>query len=128
MRVSEFYASSRPHPWWKTDSQLVMSNARRRSSTAGEMLDRNVCFVESPGRSKQDLSYVKSHLSALLTKPMDDADLFALLNAGGEPIVDVLLYLIPHKGTFLASLHLGTADIVQVSRMTTSNTSRMLNI
>lgn len=29
---------------------------------------------------------------------MDDADLFALLNAGGEPIVDVLLYLIPHKG------------------------------
>ncbi|KAH6890311.1 hypothetical protein B0T10DRAFT_485527 [Thelonectria olida] len=98
MHVSEFYASSRPHPWWKTDSQLAMPNARRRSSTAGEMLDRNVCFVESPGRSKQDLSYVKSYLSALLTKPMDDADLFALLNAGGEPIVDVLLYLIPHKG------------------------------
>ncbi|KAI5460065.1 hypothetical protein BGZ63DRAFT_426013 [Mariannaea sp. PMI_226] len=102
--VSEFYASSRPHPWWKTDSTAAMSYARRKSLTTGEMLDRNVCFAECPGRSSgfpgswQDLSYVKSHLTTLLTKPMDDSDLFALLNAGGAPIVDALLYLIPHQG------------------------------
>lgn len=86
-----------------------------------EMLDRNVCFVESPGHldgitvrstlldsqcnadpciqtSWRDLNYVESCLNPLLTKPMDDSDLLALLNAGGEPIVDVLLYLIPHQG------------------------------
>ncbi|KAK7403606.1 hypothetical protein QQX98_010618 [Neonectria punicea] len=68
------------------------------------MLDRNVCFVEGPGHRRgssgtwHDLRYVQSHLAPLLGKSMDDSDLFSLLNAGGEPVVDVLLYLIPHKG------------------------------
>ncbi|KAH8686663.1 hypothetical protein BGZ61DRAFT_43429 [Ilyonectria robusta] len=102
--VAETYASSRPHPWWKTDSQLLLTDTQRPSSLTGEMLDRNVCFVEGPGHMNgpsgpwHDLRYVKSHVTALLGKPMDDSDLFSLLNAGGEPIVDVLLYLIPNKG------------------------------
>ncbi|KPM46209.1 hypothetical protein AK830_g303 [Neonectria ditissima] len=102
-QVAEIYASSRPHPWWKADSQH-MPNARRKSSATGEMLDRNVCFVEGPGHRHgcsgpwNDLQYVQSHLAPLLGKSMDDSDLFSLLNAGGEPVVDVLLYLIPHRG------------------------------
>lgn len=47
--VAETYASSRPHPWWKTDSQLLLPDTQRPSSMTGEMLDRNVCFVEGPG-------------------------------------------------------------------------------
>lgn len=29
---------------------------------------------------------------------MADSDMLALINSGGEPTVDALLYLIPHKG------------------------------
>jgi hypothetical protein len=34
---------------------------------------------------------------------MADSDLLALVNSGGVPVVDALLYLIPHNGE---SLHL----------------------
>jgi hypothetical protein len=36
-----------------------------------------------------------------MNKPMADSDLFTLVNSGGEPVVDALLYLIPHSGTFI---------------------------
>lgn len=57
---------------------------------------------------------------------MDDSDLFSLLNAGGEPIVDVLLYLIPNKGTSTDNPRLGVAtNILQVLKPMMWNTSRM---
>lgn len=51
--------------------------------------------------SWRDLHYVESHLASLMNKPMADSDLFTLVNSGGEPIVDALLYLIPHSGKFI---------------------------
>lgn len=33
-----------------------------------------------------------------MNKPMADLDLFTLVNSGGEPVVDALLYLVPHNG------------------------------
>jgi hypothetical protein len=36
-----------------------------------------------------------------MNKPMADSDLFTLINSGGEPVVDTLLYLIPHSGKFI---------------------------
>ncbi|VZH96798.1 unnamed protein product [Fusarium fujikuroi] len=103
VHATETYASSRPQPWWRSDSELAVT-ARRRISTTGDVLDRNVCFVESPGHrpgasgSWRDLHYVESHLASLMNKPMADSDLFTLVNSGGEPVVDALLYLIPHSG------------------------------
>jgi hypothetical protein len=49
--AAETYASSRPHRWWQTDSDLHTPTEGRRYSV-GEMLDRNVCFVESPSPSE----------------------------------------------------------------------------
>ncbi|KAF5268797.1 hypothetical protein FOXYS1_297 [Fusarium oxysporum] len=95
--------NSRPQPWWRSDSELTVTT-RRRISTTGDVLDRNVCFVESPGHRRdasgswRDLHYVESHLTSLMNKPMADSDLFTLVNSGGEPVVDALLYLIPHSG------------------------------
>lgn len=51
--------------------------------------------------SWRDLHYVESHLTSLMNKPMADSDLFTLVNSGGEPVVDALLYLIPHSGKFI---------------------------
>ncbi|KAF7561872.1 hypothetical protein G7046_g2264 [Stylonectria norvegica] len=122
--ATEIYASSRPHPWWRTDSDLATPTGRRRSSI-GEVLDRNVCFVESPGHQDgnkvcsadpihhlssigsqhvykkcllREPRYIQSCLDSMLAKPMEDTDLLALVNAGGEPVVDVLLYLISSEG------------------------------
>ncbi|KAH6969832.1 hypothetical protein DER45DRAFT_66053 [Fusarium avenaceum] len=103
VHATETYASSRPHPWWRSDSELTVTTRRRLSST-GDVLDRNVCFVESPGHQHgasgpwRDLHYVESHLTSLMNKPMADLDLLTLVNSGGEPVVDALLYLVPHSG------------------------------
>ncbi|KAF4984380.1 hypothetical protein FZEAL_424 [Fusarium zealandicum] len=103
VHATETYASSRPHPWWRSDSDLTVTTRRRLSAT-GDILDRNVCFVESPGHRRsgsgpwRDLHYVESYLASLMSKPMADSDLLALVNSGDEPVVDVLLYLIPHGG------------------------------
>ncbi|KAJ3461836.1 hypothetical protein MRS44_010389 [Fusarium solani] len=103
VHATETYASSRPHPWWRSDSDLTVTT-RRRISTTGDVLDRNVCFVESPRHQHgasgpwRDLHYVESHLASLMSKPMADSDLLALVNSGGVPVVDALLYLIPHNG------------------------------
>ncbi|KAF4989163.1 hypothetical protein FGRMN_9306 [Fusarium graminum] len=103
VHATETYASSRPHPWWRSDSELTVTT-RRRLSTTGDVLDRNVCFVESPGHQHgasgpwRDLHYVESHLTSVMNKPMADLDLLALVNSGGEPVVDALLYLVPHSG------------------------------
>ncbi|KAF5964389.1 hypothetical protein FBULB1_12811 [Fusarium bulbicola] len=106
LHATETYASSRPQPWWRSDSELAMTT-RRRIPTTGDVLDRNVCFVESPGHRRgasgswRDLHYVESHLASLINKPMADSDLFTLVNSGAEPVVDALLYLIPHSGKFI---------------------------
>ncbi|KAM5345556.1 hypothetical protein ACJ41O_011417 [Fusarium nematophilum] len=72
VHATETYASSRPHPWWRSDSDLT--------------------------GSWPDLHYLESHLAPIMSKPLDDSDLLALVTSGGEPVVDVLLYLIPHSG------------------------------
>jgi hypothetical protein len=56
---------------------------------------------------------------------MDDSDLLTILNAGGESIVDALLYLVSSKGLFLHSLLLSNINIDQASKTKTSNTSRV---
>ncbi|KAH7182888.1 uncharacterized protein B0J16DRAFT_156432 [Fusarium flagelliforme] len=121
VHATETYASSRPQPWWRSDSELTVTT-RKRLPTTGDVLDRNVCFVESPGHQHgasgpwRDLHYVESHLTSLMNKPMADSDLFTLINSGGEPVVDILLYLIPHSG-------LGQQDAEYIKRA-----QRMTNV
>lgn len=63
VHATETYASSRPHPWWRSDSDLTVTT-RRRISTTGDVLDRNVCFVESP-RHQHGASVRSSIISAV---------------------------------------------------------------
>jgi hypothetical protein len=100
--VSEVYASTRPYPWWR--AELDPSAApRRRSSAMDEMLDRNLCFVDCPPQQKSEtahpaIRYIESQLLPLLHRPISDGDLWNLLSNGTEPIVDAVLYLLPHTG------------------------------
>ncbi|KAM0247720.1 hypothetical protein ACHAQJ_009751 [Trichoderma viride] len=100
--VSEVYASTRPYPWWR--AELDPSAApRRRSSAMDEMLDRNLCFVDCPPQQNSEaahpaIRYIESQLFPLLNRPISDGDLWNLLSNGTEPIVDAVLYLLPHTG------------------------------
>jgi hypothetical protein len=58
-----------------------------------------------------------------MNKPMADLDLLTLVNSGGEPVVDALLYLVPHSG--LSVQHILLWTLTDVSK--DSNT-KMLSI
>ncbi|KAJ4860104.1 septin domain-containing protein [Trichoderma breve] len=101
-QVSEVYASTRPYPWWRAELDPSVA-PRRRSSAMDEMLDRNLCFVDCPPQQDSEAAhpavrYVESQLFPLLHRPISDGDLWNLLSNGTEPIVDAVLYLLPHTG------------------------------
>ncbi|KAK0385721.1 hypothetical protein NLU13_6898 [Sarocladium strictum] len=104
--ATETFASTKPQPKWKTELELSASTRRRRSSLtpSDEVLDRNVCFVDTSGHTSAvrpmhvALQYIESQVTPLLYKSMDDSDLWSLLLSGSQPAVDVVLYMIPSTG------------------------------
>ncbi|QPH16918.1 hypothetical protein C2857_001657 [Epichloe festucae Fl1] len=101
--VRSTYASTRPKPWWRTDTSRNTSR-RRRSSIPDEVLDRNICFVDCKAHSDGNVTsfpaveYVESQLAPLFRGSIDDPNLSALLSGGTEPNVDLALYLLPPTG------------------------------
>ena len=49
-RISEMFASTKPYPEWWTDVDDIRV-LRRRKSLGDSILDRNICFVDTPGHS-----------------------------------------------------------------------------
>ena len=77
------------------------------------VLERNICFVDTPGYDKTSpaqgtsaLHYVEAQLAkALSVAAMNEAELVALLSGEGGSLVDLVLYLVT-EGIFLLSGHL----------------------
>lgn len=104
-QISEIYASTKPYPEWWTDleeSRIL----RRRKSLGDTVLDRNLCFVDTPGFSLTSsvhptettdsiVQYVESNLRSLAANSLHDSDLLSLVSGDGGPQIDVLFYLIP---------------------------------
>jgi hypothetical protein len=44
------------------------------------------------------MHYLESRLQSVLKKPLDDSDLWSLLTHGGQPNVDLVMYMVPHTG------------------------------
>ncbi|RPA74705.1 hypothetical protein BJ508DRAFT_30286 [Ascobolus immersus RN42] len=107
-RLVEVYASTRPYPKWWSEFDESKVLRRRKSSSSGEsVLERNLCFVDTPGygfgTSCNDcidgvVRYVESQLertSSMVTS--GDGDLLTLLSGSGAPHVDVVFYVILHR-------------------------------
>lgn len=63
-----------------------------------------------------------------MNKPMADLDLLTLVNSGGEPVVDALLYLVPHSGMSVQHLLMWTlANVSQGLNTKMLNISNALN-
>ena len=101
--VTEVYASTRPYPsWWSDigDAKLL----RRRKSMGDTVLERNLCFVDTPGYShamskmegiESVLQYIESQLRRSFSPPSErESDVVGLLSGSGGSQVDVAFYLI----------------------------------
>ncbi|GAP89993.1 putative heat shock protein [Rosellinia necatrix] len=110
--ISEIYASTRPYPgWWQELDMPYLSRKRKRRGD--DVLERNICFVDTPGYGRGPsametilscVDYVESHLRKVSSNDLSDSDLMNMLSGDGGCQVDVVLYLISHRGLKPADL------------------------
>ncbi|RDW93194.1 uncharacterized protein DSM5745_00516 [Aspergillus mulundensis] len=99
--ISEIYASSKPYPTWWSD--LEDSRVLRRRKSSGELvLERNICFVDTPGNRLSQIGqldavirYIRQQLlRATSALDFSNADFRNMLAGNGGSQVDAILYLI----------------------------------
>jgi hypothetical protein len=105
--ITEAHASTKSYPPWWTDVEESRVLRRRKSSTTDAVLERNICFVDTPGYSgddskAEDIGRVIDYVEGLLyqttsVSSMDDSDLFGVISGSGGIAVDVVLYLLPPR-------------------------------
>ncbi|KXX73587.1 Septin-1, partial [Madurella mycetomatis] len=104
-QITEIYASTKPYPeWWsEVDDFRVL---RRRKSLGDAVLDRNICFVDTPGYGSGSSSmdtitpvaqYIESHLQRISQNCLSDGDLLNLLGGEGGIQVDVVFYMVSNR-------------------------------
>ncbi|KAI9681437.1 MAG: hypothetical protein M1817_002721 [Caeruleum heppii] len=108
--INEVYASTKPYPvWWSDldDSKVL----RRRKSHGDTVLERNLCFVDTPGLHDDDdpshassadniVTYVEEQLQRTASFiGMSNGEMISLLSGDGGPQVDVILYVVRHDLT-----------------------------
>lgn len=101
--ITEVYASTKPYPTWWSDIEETKV-LRRRKSMGDTVLERNLCFVDTPGYSQgisrmESIESILQYIEAQFTKPFADTtanpgDFVSLLSGSGGFQVDVVLYMI----------------------------------
>ncbi|KAK3044692.1 hypothetical protein LTS18_000607, partial [Coniosporium uncinatum] len=97
--ITEVHASTRAYPSWWSDLEESRVLRRRRKSMGDTVLERNLCFVDTPGYSVSDsksketdgvIRYIEAllHRNASVTG-MSDGDLLNVLSGNGGVQVDV---------------------------------------
>ncbi|KAL8919251.1 MAG: hypothetical protein Q9172_005068 [Xanthocarpia lactea] len=100
-QVNEVWASTKAFPGWWTEFEENKAQ-RRRKSIGGTVLDRNICFVDTPGYGRglsitEGIQAVISHIEEQVVRPFSagtTGDLVSMLSGNGGTQVDVVLYLI----------------------------------
>lgn len=104
-QIAEIYASTKPYPeWWsEIDDYRVL---RRRKSLGDAVLDRNICFVDTPGYGSGSSSldtitpvtqYIEAHLRRMSSNSLSDGDMLNLLGGEGGIQVDVVFYMVSNR-------------------------------
>jgi hypothetical protein len=105
-QITEVYASTRPYPsWWsEVEESRVL---RRRKSHGDTVLERNICFVDTPGyrigtslmeSMEPVVRYIQSQMDlTAAAMEMKDGDVLGLLSGNGGTQVDVVLYMIQNS-------------------------------
>lgn len=117
--ITEILASTKPYPEWWTELDEATASERRRS-LGDSILERNICFVDTPGYGKGSsvsaafpppklmiylpfqaletmmpcVEYVESHLNRLSADALSDPEMLNMLGGGGGFQVDAVFYMI----------------------------------
>ncbi|ORY69908.1 putative Septin-7 [Pseudomassariella vexata] len=103
--ITEIFASTKPYPEWWTQLNEVQANQRRKS-LGDTVLERNICFVDTPGYGAGSsaietivpcVEYVESHLNNVSSGSLSESDMLNMLGGDGGFQVDVVFYLINHN-------------------------------
>lgn len=105
-QITEVYASTKAYPAWWSDleeSRIL----RRRKSLGDSVLERNLCFVDTPGYGNKTsclesitpvVDYVESQLQkAANMRDMSDSDMINLLSGNGGTQVDLVFYVFAQR-------------------------------
>ena len=102
-QITEVYASTKPYPTWWSDFEETQV-LRRRKSMGDTVLERNLCFVDTPGYSHgmsrmESIELILKYIETQFTKPFVDTtgnqgDIVSLLSGSGGFQVDVVFYMI----------------------------------
>jgi septin family protein len=105
--ITEIQASTKPYPKWWTSSDG--DSSRRKKRVGDEVLERNICFVDTAGygyktKSSEIIDKVVSYVESQLERTaaglrMANDDVISLLTGNGGSEVDVVLYLITDRKT-----------------------------
>lgn len=108
-KITEVYASTKPYPTWWSDIEETKV-LRRRKSMGDAVLERNLCFVDTPGYSHgmsrmEGIESILQYIEAQITRPFADTtrnqdDIVSLLSGSGGFQVDVVLYMIERGAYF----------------------------
>lgn len=101
--INEVHASTKPYPSWWSDVQDTKF-LRRRKSMGDTVLERNLCFVDTPGYNNgisrmESMQSIIEYIELQLTKPFSaptasEGDIAGLLSGSGGSQVDVVFYLV----------------------------------
>ena len=99
--MNEVWASTKAFPVWWTELEENKFQ-RRRKSIGGTVLERNICFVDTPGYGRglsitEGIQTVISHIEEQVVRPFSagtTSELVSMLSGNGGTQVDVVLYLI----------------------------------
>lgn len=103
--ITEIYASTKPYPAWWSDLDECRILKRRNS---GEIvLERNLCFVDTPGYGNQNsqlecassvIDYIEAQFRKISTfNGLSESEMINMLSGNGGAQVDVVLYLISNR-------------------------------
>ncbi|EHK96956.1 putative Septin-7 [Glarea lozoyensis 74030] len=102
-QITEIYASTRAYPEWWSDLE-ESKILRRRKSMGDSVLERNMCFVDTPGYGNKNscmecitpvIEYLESHLrKAISLDNLSEYDMISMLGGNGGSQVDLVLYVI----------------------------------
>lgn len=105
--ITEINAATKSYPSWWSEVEEGRG-LRRRKSMGDSVLERNICFIDTPGwessgMSEEDniqdaIDVIVSHMEHLLRRnsnagELGDGDLLSVLNGGGGFQVDAVLYI-----------------------------------
>ena len=79
---------------------------RRRKSSIDTVLERNICFVDTPGYSQgsadKDIGMVVDYVESMLYQTssvttLEDNDVLGVVSGSGGVLVDLVIYLLPPR-------------------------------